>query len=171
MIFRHEDEKMCLLQIGWKFSIPEEIIFYIYRKKKTEDEKLIDEVRFFNIRNIWGNCVDSNPEIWDKFTKKDKIEKIIKEVPIGKLSIRGTLKEAILNQIQIVGEPNYLMKKNKENKMWEKCALRWKLEYLKRYFWSLQSEFDFINYQEWKETINEKSWRICIDSQGHPQPL
>ena len=171
MIFRHEDEKMCLLQIGWKFSIPEEIIFYIYRKKKTEDEKLIDEVRFFNIRNILKNCVDSNPEIWGKFTKKDKIEKIIKEVPLGKPTIHGTMKEATLNQIQIIGEPNYLMKKNEDKKRWERCPLQWKLEYLRKNYWNKQSEFDFNNFQEWKGTIHENSWRICIDSQGQPQFL
>jgi hypothetical protein len=170
MIFRHEDEKMCLLQLGWKFSIPEEIIFYIYRKKKMEGEKLIDEVRIFNLRNIWENCVDSNPELLEKFTVKDKIEEIIKEVPHGKPSIRRTLKEAILNQIQIIGEPTYLMKKN-EDKRWERCPLRWKLEYLRKNFWNTESEYDFNNYQEWKETINEKSWRICIDEQGHPHSL
>jgi len=175
MIFRHEDEKMCLLQMGRKFNLPNEITVYIYRKKKVEDERYTDEIRNYNIHNILWICDRANPGIWEKFSMKEikekKLEKIITEVPLGKPFIYGIMKEATLNQIQIIGEPNYLMKKNEDKKRWERCPLQWKLEYLRKNYWNKQSEFDFNNFQEWKGTIHENSWRICIDSQGQPQFL
>ena len=81
------------------------------------------------------------------------------------------MKEATLNMIQIVGEPNYLMKKNEKGGRWERSPLRWKLQYLRKNYWNKQSEFDFNNFQEWKGTIHENSWRICIDEEGEPQFL
>ncbi len=175
MIFRHEDEKMCLLQMGRKFNLPNEITIYIYRKKKDGDERDTYEIRNYNIRNIWWDCADSNPEIWEKFSmeeiKEKKLEKIITEVPLGKPTIHGTMKEATLNMIQIVGEPNYLMMKNEKGDRWERSPLRWKLQYLRKNYWNKQSEFDFNNYQEWKGTIHENSWRICINEEGEPQFL
>ena len=190
MIFRHEDEKMCLLQMGRKFNLPNEITVYIYRKKKAEDERYTDEIRNYNIHNIlWMFDRLTWSGMWEKFSMKEikekKLEKIIKEKKLEIIAevprvkhlgniwpfMYGIMKEATLNQIQIIGEPNYLMKKNEDKKRLERCPLQWKLEYLRKNFWNKQSEFDFNNFQEWKGTIHENSWRICIDSQGQPQFL
>ena len=81
----HEDEKLYVFyRWGEKLISPMRSDLHL-QKKKVEDEKDKDEIRNYKARNIWWDCADCNPEIWEKFSmneiKEKKLEKIITEVP------------------------------------------------------------------------------------------
>lgn len=178
MIFRHEDEKICFLQIGEKFSLPREIVTYLYRKKKEAEEIDSNKVRGLRGWMIKMDCFECNPAVYERFPSSDDLEIIMKQTYSttfsSGVSVYGTIRGALLNQIEMIGEPNYLMKKTEVSWGWgaffcatEKAPLKWKLEYLKKHYWNLESEINFDHFKLRKGTVHEIDWRIHIDENGN----
>ena len=188
MMFRHQEIMKVYFQLGSKFNLPNDLVYFLYKYSKKEEKRMIQETKIFyknmilyltleyNIvtlneilntnKDLFNHCLPIDRGIeWGIRCRRDKIRLYLTTPDYSKrVDNFQNYRKWILVQINIIGEKNYLLETQKDGKL-IKASLKSKIKYLKTSPYN-EIIYDYNNYKEWEGSGNENSWRLLIDNYG-----
>ena len=158
MIYSKEEKiKIAFLQLGGKYQLPRDIVFYLYNYlrniKKHENEEIIGKYK---------NDLFENLCIKEEFCPENRgLEWAIRTQD-------NYTRYCLCMNIRIIGMDNYLFKM--EDNGFIKAPIKDKVKYLNT---SCRDEIieDYNNFLEWIGTEHENRWRLIIDEYGDSRIL
>ena len=187
MMFRHQKIMKVYFQLGSKFNLPNDLVYFLYNFSKKEEKRMIHETKIFyknmilyltleyNIvtlndilntnKDLFNHCLPIDRGIeWGIRCRRDKLRVYLTTPDYSKrLDNYQDYRKWLLVQINIIGEENYLMQQGGKELI--EASLKSKIKYLNTSPYN-EIIYDYYNYKEREGSGNEDSWRLLIDNYG-----